>query len=54
MGDLHLLETATDAIDAVTAPANAPTDIDGEARPGGALADVARTSLSPSSRRPLP
>jgi len=45
MGDLHLLETATDAIDAVTAPANAPTDIDGEARPGGALADVGADEL---------
>ncbi|MBN2447904.1 MAG: right-handed parallel beta-helix repeat-containing protein, partial [Phycisphaerae bacterium] len=44
-GDLHLLAAATDALDAVTAPADAPTDMDGEARPGGALADVGADEL---------
>lgn len=39
-GDLHLLATATEPQDRVAAPADAPTDIDGETRPGGALADV--------------
>jgi len=38
--DLHLLATAADAIDQVTAPANAPADIDGDARPIGAASDV--------------
>lgn len=38
--NLHLTATATDAIDQVTAPTGAPTDIDGDARPGGATSDV--------------
>ena len=39
-GDLHLLPTAADAIDEVTAPAEASGDIDGDLRPIGSASDI--------------
>jgi hypothetical protein len=47
-GDLHLDPTASTAIDQVTAPADAPTDIDGEARPFGTASDVGADEWTPS------
>jgi hypothetical protein len=39
-GDLHLVATATDAIDRVAAPAGVTDDFDGQPRPVGAASDV--------------
>jgi hypothetical protein len=39
-GDLHLVETATAAIDQVTAPAGVTDDFDGNSRPIGSAADI--------------
>jgi hypothetical protein len=39
-GDLHLVSTATSAIDQVSAPGGVTDDIDGDPRPIGALSDV--------------
>lgn len=39
-GDLHLAPSATNAIDRVNAPGDVTDDIDGDARPIGALSDV--------------
>ena len=39
-GDLHLTGAAASALDRATAPADATIDWDGQARPGGAMADV--------------
>ena len=39
-GDLHLVSTATNAIDRVTAPSGVTDDVDGDPRPIGALSDV--------------
>jgi len=39
-GDLHLLSTATAAIDQVTAPADVTDDFDGNSRPIGSAADI--------------
>jgi hypothetical protein len=39
-GDLHLLVTATEAIDQVTAPAQVSDDVDGDTRPIGSASDV--------------
>ncbi len=39
-GDLHLRATATNALDQVTAPSDAPDDIDGHARPIGTASDI--------------
>jgi hypothetical protein len=46
-GDLHLRETATAAMDQVTAPLDALQDHDGEARSGGANADVGADEFNP-------
>lgn len=39
-GDLHLVASATAAIDRVAAAAGAPDDVDGDPRPSGAAADI--------------
>jgi hypothetical protein len=39
-GDLHLLPTALEAIDQVTAPVQVDDDMDGDGRPEGAISDV--------------
>jgi hypothetical protein len=39
-GDLHLLVTAAEAIDQVTAPAEVSDDVDGDPRPEGTISDV--------------
>lgn len=47
-GDLHLAPGATSAIDRVAVLANAPTDWDGQARPGGAAADAGADEFASS------
>lgn len=44
-GDLHLVTAASAAIDRVTAPAGVTDDIDGNARPKGASADIGADEL---------
>lgn len=44
-GNLHLLPTSLEAIDQVTAPIEAPTDIDGQPRPAGTSADIGADEL---------
>ena len=39
-GDLHLANTANNAIDQVTAPGDVADDIDGDSRPIGSAADI--------------
>ncbi len=52
-GDLHLKTSAAAAINKVTAPADAPEDIDGDPRPTGALADIGADELSFLTVTPL-
>jgi hypothetical protein len=47
-GALHLEPTATAAIDQVSAPTDAPEDIDGDLRPYGAASDVGADEWTPS------
>ena len=47
VGDLHLLDTASAAIDKVTAPGAVPTDFDHEARPIGAASDIGADEYQP-------
>ncbi len=48
IGDLHLHDTATMAIDQVVAPADALQDFDGQVRPGGSNADIGADEYSTS------
>jgi len=52
-GDLHLKTSAAAAINKVTAPADAPEDIDGDPRPTGALADIGADEWSFLTVTPL-